>query len=302
MCQKSRKMSAFCQLLLCFLLGVLVVPGAFADRCVQDDLDRKVCLEKPADRIIALSPGATELVFAAGAGEKMVAAVSFSDYPPAAEKLPRVGSYNRLDMEAILALKPDLVIAWKSGNPQSQTEQLASLDVPVYFSEPRRFADVSTTLERFSILAGSEQTGQGAADAFRSGIAALRERYAEAAPVTVFYQIWQEPLMTVNGQHLISEAIQLCGGVNVFADLPALAPRISVESVLAKNPEAILAGGMGEDDPSWLDPWKRFSSLQAVKNGNLFFVAPSTLQRPTPQMLPGTRALCRHLEGARARR
>lgn len=300
--RKSGKLPAFCQFFLYFLLCMAVVPGAFADRCVQDDLGRSVCLEKPAERIIALSPGATELVFAAGAGEKMVAAVSFSDYPPAAQKLPRVGSYNRLDLEAIVALKPDLVIVWQSGNPQSQAEQLVSLGVPVYFSKPRHFSDVSTTLERFATLAGSEQAGQGAADAFRSGIAALRERYAEAAPVTVFYQIWEEPLMTVNGEHLISEAIQLCGGVNVFADLSALAPRISVESVVAKNPEAILAGGMAEDDPGWLEPWKRFSSLKAVKHENLFFIAPSTLQRPTPQMLAGTRALCRLLEGARARR
>ncbi len=274
---------------------------AMAAVCVTDDTQRELCLEKPASRIVALSPGATELLFAAGAGGQMVGAVSFSDYPPAAEKLPRVGSYKRLDLEAVLALKPDLIVAWRSGNPLPQVERLQALGLPVYYSEPRRFADVGTTLERFARLAGTEQVGQGAADAFRAGIDALRERYADASKISVFYQVWEEPLMTVNREHLISEAIQICGGVNVFADLPTLAPRISKESVLEKNPQAIVAGGMGEDNPGWLDPWRQFATLQAVKNDNLFFVAPSTLQRPTPQMLTGARTLCRHLDSARAR-
>ena len=274
---------------------------ARAQVCVTDDADRQVCLEQPATRIIALSPGATELLFAAGAGEHVVGAVSFSDYPPAAKKLPRVGSYKRLDLEAVLALKPDLIIAWRSGNPMEQVERLQAMGVPVYHSEPRRFEDISTTLERLAALAGTEAVGQGAADALRSGMDSLRQRYAEAAPVTVFYQVWEEPLMTVNNDHLISEAIQICGGVNVFGELASLAPRISREAVLAKDPEVIIAGGMGEDDPAWLDPWKQFSSLRAVKHDNLFFVAPSPLQRPTPQMLAGTRTLCSHLDTVRAR-
>jgi len=274
---------------------------ARAQVCVTDDADRQVCLEQPATRIIALSPGATELLFAAGAGEHVVGAVSFSDYPPAAKKLPRVGSYKRLDLEAVLALKPDLVVAWQSGNPMEQVERLQAMGVPVYHSEPRRFEDISTTLERLAVLAGTEAVGQGAADALRSGMDSLRQRYAEAAPVTVFYQVWEEPLMTVNNDHLISEAIQICGGVNVFGELTSLAPKISREAVLAKDPEVIIAGGMGEDDPAWLDPWKQFSSLRAVKHDNLFFVAPSTLQRPTPQMLAGTRTLCSHLDTVRAR-
>ncbi|MCG8393995.1 MAG: cobalamin-binding protein [Pseudomonadales bacterium] len=290
------------------LLPVLVVAMwlcsglVLAQTCVTDDAKRQVCLKQPAQRIVALSPGATELLFAAGAGEQVVGAVTFSDYPPAAKKLPRVGSYKRLDLEAVLALQPDLIVAWRSGNPMTQVEQLEAMGLPVYHSEPRRFEDVSTTLERFATLAGAGQIGQGAADAFRSGIAALRNRYAEAAPVTVFYQVWEEPLMTVNDAHLISEAIRVCGGVNVFGELSALAPRISREAVLEKDPQVIIAGGMGEDNPAWLEPWKQFEALQAVKKNNLFFVAPSTLQRPTPQMLAGTRTLCRHLDTARARR
>ena len=287
------------------LIGLVILLGlplpALAQLCVQDDASQQVCLKQPARRIIALSPGATELLFAAGAGEQLAAAVSFSDYPPAAQKLPRVGSYQRLDLEAIVALKPDLIVAWRRGNPMGDVARLQDMGFPVYISEPRQFEDVSATLERFGVLAGTELVAQGAANGFRAGIAALRERYADAAPVTVFYQVWDDPLMTVNDSHLISEAIRICGGVNVFGGLGALAPRISREAVLEKNPQAIVAGGMGEDNPAWLTPWKAFPSLLAVQKGNLFFVAPSTLQRPTPQMLAGTRTLCRHLESARAR-
>ena len=287
------------------LIGLVILLGlplpALAQLCVQDDASQQVCLKQPARRIIALSPGATELLFAAGAGEQLAAAVSFSDYPPVAQKLPRVGSYQRLDLEAIVALKPDLIVAWRSGNPMGDVARLQDMGFPVYISEPRQFEDVSATLERFGVLAGTELVAQGAANGFRAGIAALRERYADAAPVTVFYQVWDDPLMTVNDSHLISEAIRICGGVNVFGGLGALAPRISREAVLEKNPQAIVAGGMGEDNPAWLTPWKAFPSLLAVQKGNLFFVAPSTLQRPTPQMLAGTRTLCRHLESARAR-
>ena len=287
------------------LIGLVMLLGlplpAMARVCVQDDASQRVCLEQPARRIIALSPGATELLFAAGAGEQLAAAVSFSDYPPAAKQLPRVGSYQRLDLEAIVALKPDLIVAWRSGNPMGDVARLQEMGFPVYISEPRQFEDVSATLERFGVLAGTESAAQGAANGFRAGIAALRERYADAAPVTVFYQVWDDPLMTVNDSHLISEAIRICGGVNVFGGLGALAPRISREAVLEKNPQAIVAGGMGEDNPAWLTPWKAFPSLLAVQKGNLFFVAPSTLQRPTPQMLAGTRTLCRHLDSARAR-
>ncbi len=288
------------RLLSAILLGLTL--SANAELCVTDDADRQVCVPQPAKRIVALSPGATELLFSAGAGEQMAGAVSFSDYPPAAKKLPRVGSYKRLDLEAIVAIQPDLIVAWRSGNPMSEVERLMDMGLTVYVSEPRRFEDISSTIKRFGKLAGTQAIADGAADGFQSGITALQMRYGNKAPVTVFYQVWDEPLMTVNDEHLISEAIRTCGGVNVFGELNALAPRISREAVLEKDPQVIVAGGMGEDSPGWLDPWKAFTLLQAVKLNNLFFVPPSSLQRPTTKMLAGTRTLCQHLETARARR
>lgn len=288
------------------ILAVLALPGAAAHAathvCVTDDADREVCLERPAERIVSLSPGATELLFAAGAGDRIVGTVSHSDHPPEAESIPRVGSYKRLDMESLLARRPDLVVGWISGNPDEQLERLRNLGQRVYLSEPRELDDVATTLTRLGRLAGTAGTADAAAADFRDEIAAIRARYGERDPVRTFYQIWPDPLMTVNDAHLISQAASLCGSDNIFGDLDSLTPRIDRESVLARDPEAIVAGGMGEADKSWLDPWRRFEDLEAVRKGNLFFVPPSTLQRPTPRLVEGTRQLCRHLETARERR
>lgn len=288
----------------CCLALLLLLPAiALADdRCVQDDSGRQVCLSAPAQRIVALSPGATELLYQVGAGDRLVGTVTFSDYPAAARQLPRVGSYQRLDLEAILALRPDLIIAWRSGNPSTQVARLEQLGLTVYRSEPRRLADIRSTLIRFATLAGTEAVGRKVARHFHDSIVALRRHYADAAPVTVFYEVWNQPLMTVSGEHLISQAIQLCGGVNIFKDLSSLAPRVSQEAVIARDPEAIVVGGPGENDPRWLAPWKAFPALTAVQRGNLFFIPPSSLQRPTTRILGGIRHLCRDLEQARARR
>ncbi|WP_269619548.1 cobalamin-binding protein [Zhongshania sp. BJYM1] len=280
----------------------LLAAHVHADICVNDDSGAQLCLTKAAQRIIALSPGATELVYAAGAGDKLVAAVSFSDYPEPAKNLPRVGSYNRFDQEAILALKPDLLIGWLSGNPREQLSQLHSLGLSVYYSELRSFEDVASTLERIGALAGTDSTAKTAAKKFRVGVNDLRTRYQNSAPVTVFQQIWTNPLMTVNNEHIISEATRICGGVNVFGDLPNLTARIDNEAVLAAQPEAIIAGGMGEENRDWLNEWRRFSGLTAVRKNNLFFIPPSTIQRPTPRLLQGTTLLCKHLDTARGRR
>ena len=284
------------------LITFFSVGAAVADICVRDDSGADVCLSKPAQRIIALSPGATELIYAAGGGDQVIAAVSYCDYPEAAKALPRVGSYNRFDQEAILAQKPDLLIAWIEGNPAEQLAKLKSLGLTIYYTQLNDFDDVSSSLERLGKLAGSETQAKLAADKFRAGIAELEDRYSQSAPVTVFQQIWSNPLMTVNNEHIISEATRICGGVNVFGNLPNLSARIDNEAVLAADPEAIIAGSMGEENRDWLDEWLRFSGLTPVRRNNLFFIPPSTIQRPTPRLLEGTTLLCQHLETARGRR
>jgi len=273
-----------------------------ASICVVDDAQRDVCLPAPAQRIASLSPGATELVFAAGGGERVVAVVAFSDYPPEARTLPSVGSHSRLDLERLLTLQPDLAIVWGSGDSAEQMAALEDFGVPVFYLEPKNAEGIALAIERLARLSASETVGRQAAERFRQGMAELTEQYRDSEPVTVFYQVWNKPLMTVNDSHLIGQVIRLCGGRNVFAELPRQIPRIDIEAVLTANPQAILAGGMGEENRYWLTEWQAYPGLQAVQQGNLFFIPPSLVQRPTPRLLEGARLLCESLETSRARR
>ncbi|WP_136255226.1 cobalamin-binding protein [Onishia niordana] len=284
------------------VLAGLASPAPAAELCVTDDAGHEVCLDAPARRIVALSPGVTELLYAAGAGERVVGAVSFSDYPPEAQALPRVGSYDRLDLEALLALEPDLVVAWQGGNPQEQLARLPTLGLPVFFSDVDDFAGIAESLERFGELADTSAIADPVATALRAEVAALRKDYADADPVPVFYEVWEQPLMTINGEHWISRSLKLCGGENLFADASALVPRIGVEAVLARDPEAIITGGMGKADSGWLEAWRDYPRLTAVQQDNLFFIDPNLVQRAAPRLVEGTRRLCEHLEVARERR
>lgn len=289
---------------LILIATLLALPGAStaAEIVVRDDTGRELRLPGPAQRIVSLAPHITEVLFAAGAGERIVGVVAYSDYPEAARGLPQVGGYSNLDMEAITALRPDLVIAWSSGNRGAHLEKLGALGIPVYVNEARSFEGVARSLEMFGRLAATEATASAAAQAFRARRDALAQRYAGRAPVRMFYQVWAQPLMTINGKHLISDAIRLCGGINVFDDLATLAPSIGVEAVLAANPEAIVASGMDAARPEWLDEWRRWPDLAASAAGNLYFIAPELIQRHTPRILDGTAQLCEHLQAARAKR
>ncbi|HCI46032.1 MAG TPA: cobalamin-binding protein [Rhodospirillaceae bacterium] len=288
---------------LAVMLGwmLLAPPGLAAPICVVDDLEVEVCLDQPAKRIATLSPGATELAFAAGAGDKVVAVVNYSDYPEAALKLPLVGNHTRIDLEALLALKPDLVITWRTGNPPAQMEMLRALGLPMFAIEPRTFEGVSKVIEQLSTLAGTEQEGFAEAERFRKGIAKIAEQYRDAEPVPVFYQVWQTPLMTINDDHLIGKVVQLCGGVNVFGDMPRLVPRISAEVVLEADPHAIITGSVEGIEDNQLDRWKSYTGMTAVAKNNLFFVPASPISRPTPRLLEASRDICERLDVARER-
>ncbi|WP_291995017.1 cobalamin-binding protein [Candidatus Accumulibacter sp. ACC003] len=269
---------------------------------VVDDAGTTIRLARPARRIVSLAPHLTETLFAAGAGERVVGTVEYSNYPPAAAKIARVGGYSQVDLERVAALQPDLVIAWQSGNAAAHLDRLRALGLPIYISQPDRIEDVAREIERLGVLAGSSAVADRAAASFRERLAGLQKRYGSRPPVRSFYQIWKQPLMTVGGKQIISDVIRLCGGDNVFGKLETMAPTVTVEAVIAANPEAIIASGMGESRPEWLDDWRRWTSITAVARDNLFFVPPDLIQRHTPRLLDGAEGLCRHLETARARR
>ena len=269
-----------------------------ADITVSDDTGRQVKLAGPARRIVSLAPHITELLFAAGAGDAVVGVTEFSDYPEAARAITRVGGGTGLDLEAILALQPDLVVAWQSGNPAGQVQRLQSLGLTVFMSEPRQLMDVPDTLLRLGRLAGTEAVAQANADSFIRRYDQLQQRYAQRPVVSVFYQIWEQPLMTLNGEHLFSDVVRLCGGRNVFSDLPALAPQVGIEAVLAVDPEVIVVAA-DDDDSSLLAAWERWPSLSAVAHGHVYAVTRERLVRHSPRILEGAEELCVILEGAR---
>ena len=275
---------------------------AWSDIHVTDDSGQQITLQKPAQRIVSLAPHITELLFAVGAGAAVVGTSEFSDYPEAARALPRVGGGGGLDLEAILALQPDLVIAWASGNPAGQARRLQQLGLPVFFSEPSRLEDIISSLERFGQLTGRREAARVQARAFADRLEALRRRYSGRDEVTVYYQIWERPLMTVNGQHVVSDVIRLCGGRNVFADLPALAPQIDSEAVLAANPDVIVVGDAAGEPAASLLAWRRWPELKAVSQRHLYAIQRELLVRHTPRLLDGAQQLCRLLEGVRDQR
>ena len=293
-----------CYLLACLALnaGYATGAGSGAEISVVDDTGRTLRLAAPARRIVALAPHIVENLFAAGAGAYLVGVTEYSDFPAAAKKLPRLGDFARLDLEAIVALHPDLVIAWASGNPAAYLDKLKTLGLPLFISEPRSLADVAASVERFGQLAATTAVAAPAAQALRRRSDSLRRLYAGRPAVRVFYQLWNQPLATVNGKHLISEVLRLCGGDNVYAGLHQLAPTLDVEAVLAADPEAIIASGMDAARPEWLDMWKRWPALTASARGNLFFVPPDLINRPTGRVVDGAEIVCRHLQTARARR
>ena len=285
------------------LLVLLLAAGAAqAQIRVADDYGREVALAAPAQRVVSLAPHLTELMFAAGAGARLVGALEYSDYPAEAKALPRVGSEASIDLEALVALRPDLVIAWPNAGSARAVERIAALGIPVFRSEPRELEDIARTMETLGRLAGTQAAAGAAAKAFRERAARIERRYAQRARVRVFYQVWDRPLVTVNGDHVISKVMRLCGGENVLAALPALAPEIDREAVLRADPEVIVASGTGGARPAWLDDWKAFPALAAVRQGNLYAIRPDLLQRHTPRLLDGTEELCRILQAVRLKR
>ncbi|MEO7760302.1 MAG: cobalamin-binding protein [Casimicrobiaceae bacterium] len=295
-----------CAVLMLAALAALVAAfgasAAASSISVTDDEGKVIALAQPARRIISLAPHVTELLFAAGAGERIVGTIRYSDYPPAALKIPRIGDSFVLDSERVVALKPDLLIVWLHGNPEGQLDKLRRLGIPVFSSEPGTLADIASTIRRFGVLAGTVPVAAAAASAFERDVTALRERYAARPVVRVFYQVAERPLLTINGRHLIDDVIRLCGGRNVFAGLGPLVPTISPEAVVAADPEAIVTAGGESGNESGLGRWSKIASLTATRRGNTITLFSDTISRQSDRVLDGARALCERLEEVRARR
>lgn len=280
--------------------GALAValPPAHATVQAVDDTGTMVTLTAPATRIVSLAPHATELLIAAGAGARVVGAVASAAGAMGPDAIPNVGDARSLDLERIVALEPDLIVTWPYTVP-AQVQALAARGARVFITDPATIAGIATDIERLGTLAGTQAQARVAAAALRERVARLRAGRSTGKPLRVFYQIWNAPLYTVGGRHLVSEAIRVCGGENVFASLTLPAPGVSVEAVLATRPDVIVAGGDGGTRPAWLDDWRRWPALPAVANGSLFAVNADLLHRAGPRFLDGVEELCVALDAAR---
>jgi iron complex transport system substrate-binding protein len=278
---------------------LLVVGAAQAQVEVVDDNRRTIRLPQTAQRIVSLAPHITELLYEIGAGELIVGTVEYSDFPQAAQAIRRIGRHNALDLETIVLLQPDIVIAWKSGNPVHHVEKIIDLGIPVYYSEPLKLMDVPSTLRRFGQLTGLSANAQQAQQQFTQRYQRLKKHYQSKPKVRVFYEIWNQPMMSVNSTHIINEVIQLCGGENVFASLAPLTPTVDIESVLKANPEVIIASGVGDAAPPWLSEWDSWQQVSAVKNGHVYHVNPDYIHRQTSRILIGAERVCALLDKAR---
>ena len=271
-----------------------VATGAHALQA-GDDRGVTISLGHPAERIVTLAPHLAEIAFAAGAGAKLAGVSSFSRHPAEAERLPVVASHGRVDIERLIALRPDLVLAWQSGNSPLQVDRLERLGVRVFVTEARALADIPRIVRLVGALADSAEVAEGRARQFENEVADLRKRYAAERRVALFLEIWHRPMLTVNGAHLISDAVRICGGRNVFAAAKALTPLVSREQILDARPEAIVTG----EASVATEAWKGLEPVSAVRNRRIYAVEPDLLHGQGPRLLEGVRALCQRLELAR---
>jgi iron complex transport system substrate-binding protein len=281
-----------------WLTVALFLPGFLgADISLPQARGPELQLERPASRVITLAPNLAEMMFAAGAGDRLIATVEFSDFPESASRLPRIGDAFRFDLEGIVSLAPDLVIAWDSGNPAAALQRLESLGLKVWRTEIRRPRDIADLLELMARATGLG-TPVPEADAVIEKLAGLAARYAEKSPVSYFYQVSPQPLFTLNGEHLVSQGLELCGAVNIFASEPVLAPQVTREAVLVADPGVLIAPVMHDsDDP--LEMWRSWPRLAAVRNQAFIHLPADEISRATPRVLDSLEMACGLLDDIR---
>jgi len=281
-----------------FFCGLAISQSSIASITLSQANGDSLTLPGPAGRIITLAPNLAELVFAAGAGGSLKAVVEYSNFPEQVAQIPRVGDAFRIDLERIIQLNPDLVIAWKSGNPQTALQKLQQLGISVWQVEITRPEQIADIVEQISDAAGTRSTGEAVALQLRDRLARLKKQNADKIPVSFFYQIAPRPLYTVNSQHIISRSLAICGGNNVFSDLPALAPQISRESVIIANPQVMIAPETAGDPPALLI-WQDWPQLQAIQNDNMVYLPADEISQATPRLLDSIELACKNLDQVR---
>ena len=260
---------------------------------VTDDFGTRVTVRHPPQRIVSLAPAATAMLIAAGAANQLVATIEYSGQPASERRLTQIGSVDAIDVERLIALRPDVVVVWPDGNNPAQIATIERLGLPVYRQEAVTLDGIADSLRRLGKLTGTSSVADRAARSLQAKLATLRKEYANAShPPTVFLEVWDRPLYTVGGRELMSDALQVCGVRNTFADLPQRAPAIGTEAVIARNPDIIIAAAPPGRGAAWLAQWRRFPSLRAVRTGKLMTFDDQRLSGLGPGVIDATAGLC----------
>ena len=261
---------------------------------VNDYANRSVTLQQTAERVIALSPHIVENMFSIGAGSLLVGVVDHSDFPHQAKQITRIGGASSFSLEKILSLSPDLVIVWASAAKNSIVEKLTSLGIPVYVDNPLTLVDIARSIHDFGLLTGQIEKSITVANNYLLEVQSLRNQYQRVDDITVLYEVWNNPLQTINRKHIISDIITLCGGKNVFGDTLSLAPKVNIEAVINRNPDIIVSSNTSNQQ-QWLDYWLAWPVLRAVRHRRLYVIDPDLIQRHTVRILTGTKILCDYI-------
>lgn len=293
-----------------FLLAAILLSASAASAArddvvtikITDDAGQQVSLEQAARRIVSLAPHITEILFAAGSGDRLVGTVNYSDYPAAAKAIPLIGGYNQVNFEKILSLNPDLIIAWRNGNSSETLEMLKTLRIPVYLSEPKDLARIANNIRQMGKLTGTTKIATRAAQKFEKQRDQLIEKNSKKPRIRVFYEAWEDPLYTLGNQHFFSDLLTICGGENIFADLNEPSPTVSIESVVTRDPQVMLSGGHhgGRSLKGWKQKWERWTTIQAIRSGQMYLVDQDIYTRSSPRAVEAAADLCSILNRARA--
>lgn len=294
------KLSFFFILYILFCLLILVPKSVFgAEVNIFDDLGNQIFLKNPANRIIVLGPSLVETFFSIGAGSKIIGVDEGSDYPNAAIKIKKVASYNSINFEEIVSLSPDLIVVWSSGFSFSKLKKIRDLGIPVYLSQPKKLDDIEKLILSIGYLTDNVERAIDVASNFANKLRFFKKKYKNKKNISVFYQVWDDPLQTLNGDHIISDVISLCGGKNIFHSIHEIAPKVTIESVILNDPNVILIGSKDKRKSVWFDNWSNWPIINAVRNEQVFIISPDLVVRESPRIIHGIEKVCDILEEAR---
>ena len=285
------------------LAALLLYGAAFAapaTRTVHDDTHAQVRVPADNCRIVSLAPGTTAMLFAAGAGSCLVGTIAHSKEPPEADKVPVVGDAETLDFENLLALRPTVVVVATDVVQKVRIDRIRALGIPVYEVHVTSLAQMPESIRRLGALAATETVASRKADQLAAQLAAIANRYKGRAPVRVLYQIWDRPIYTIGGKHVINDALNVCGASNVFADLATAAPAVTREAAVLRDPDLILISAPPESAAEWRAAWEKFPTLHAVRQGNVAPYTDERMDRMGPSVVDATSSLCEVIEHARA--